>query len=257
MQARGNLAQLGLRRFDRGAGREPGVDVGHPVDALVLHRGAHVVIVGRVVDVEVLLALGRIMRAGSEDADDDRFLDRQVEDLADRGRIRAEDALPVAVRQHHDRRRGLLLVIGNQQAAPQRLHAEDLEEVRRHQPAGRAMRVAAAEHVEGPVAELDELVDGLRRGPVVGDFLEREAGVLDAGAHRRLAEVHDAVGLGVGQRPQQHPVDDAEDGGVGPDAEAERQDEGQDEARRLGQAPDRRAETHIVYPFWRECSALL
>ena len=103
--------------------------------------------------------------------------------------------------------------------------AEQLEEVRRDQSARRAMRLAAAEDVEGPVAELDELVDGLRLRAVVGDLDEREAGVLDARRHLRLPQVHDAVGLGVGQRPQQHAVDDAEDRGVGADAEAERQDD--------------------------------
>jgi hypothetical protein len=37
--------------------------------------------------------------------------------------------------------------------------------------------------------------------------------------------VHDAIGFGVGKRPQQDAVDDAEDRGIGADAEAERQDE--------------------------------
>ena len=77
---------------------------------------------------------------------------------------------------------------------------------------------------------------------VVGDFDEGEARVLDARRDLRLAQVHDAVGLGVGQRPQQHAVDDAEDGGVGADAEAERQDEGEREPRHAGQRAQREAD---------------
>ena len=36
-------------------------------------------------------------------------------------------------------------------------------------------------------------------------------------------EAHDAIGVGIGQRPQQHRIDDAEDRGVRADAECERQ----------------------------------
>ena len=57
MQARGDLPQLRLRRADRRARRQPRVDVGHAMAAFVLHRRAHVVVVRRVVDVEVLLSL--------------------------------------------------------------------------------------------------------------------------------------------------------------------------------------------------------
>ena len=54
----------------------------------------------------------------------------------------------------------LAFVRDDEHAAQLRLRAKHLEEVRRHQSAGGAMRLAAAEHVEGPVAELDELIDG-------------------------------------------------------------------------------------------------
>ena len=53
----------------------------------------------------------------------------------------------------------------HQHAAELRMRAEHLEEVRRDQPAGGAMRLAAAEHVERPVAELDELIDASSPAP--------------------------------------------------------------------------------------------
>ena len=241
MQARRDLPQLGLRRPDRRPRRQPRVDVGHPVPPLVLHRRAHVVIVGRVVDVEVLLPRRRVVRARLEHPDNQRLLDRQVQDLSDDRRIRPEHPLPVAVGEHRDRLRRPAFVRGQQHPPEMRPRAEQLEEVRRDQSARRPMRLAATEDVEGPVPELDELVDGLRLRAVVRDLDEREAGVFDSRRHLRLPQVHDAVGLGVGQRPQQDPVDDAEDRGVGANAEPERQDEGEREPRHPRQGPQREA----------------
>ena len=53
-----------------------------------------------------------------------------------------------------------------------------------------------------------------------------------------VADADDAVGLGNGQRPQQHGVDDGEDGGVGAQADGERQDDGGAEARVLDEQPE-------------------
>jgi hypothetical protein len=105
--------------------------------------------------------------------------------------------------------------------------AEHLEEVRAHQTAGRSMGLTPPQHVERPVAEFHELIDGLRLRSVIGHFEEREARVLDARGGLRLAQVHDAIGLGIGQRAQQHSIDHAEDGGVGADAQTQGQDEGE------------------------------
>jgi hypothetical protein len=49
---------------------------------------------------------------------------------------------------------------------------------------------------------------------------------------------HQAVRLGVAQRPEQHRIDGAEDGGVGPDAEGEREHDDQGESGTLEQAAD-------------------
>ena len=55
--------------------------------------------------------------------------------------------------------------------------------------------------------------------PVVGQLQGRELGVGHAAEGRRLAEVHQALPVLVGQRPQQDAADHAEDRGVGADAE--------------------------------------
>src|SRR5207248_10985724 len=106
-----------------------------------------------------LLTLCRVMGAWIEDADDQRLLDRQVERLSDGRRVAAEDALPVRVGEHRDRRRGSTLVRRDEHPPEVRPRAEHLEEVRGHQSAGGAMWLAVAEHVERPVAELHELID--------------------------------------------------------------------------------------------------
>ena len=209
--------------------------------ALALHRRAHVVIVGFVVDVEVLLALRGIVRTGREHADDLRLLDGEIERLADHVRIAAEDPPPVRVGEHGDRRRALRVIRLHQHPSILRMRAEHLEEVRRHQSAGGAMRLAAAEHVEGPVAELNELIDRLRLAAIIGDLREREARVLDAGGGLHLPQVHDAIGVRIRQRPQQHAVDDAEDRGVRADAEPQRQDESDRKPGQLRQVADSNA----------------
>ena len=210
--------------------------------ALVLHRRAHVVIVGGVVDVEVLRALRRVVRAGLQHADDLRLLHGQIERLADDGGIGAEDALPVRVGEDRDRRRRFRFVGGHEHPSEERLRAEHREEIRRDQTAGRAMRLAAPEHVERPVAEFDELIDRLRLRSIVGDLRKRERRILDAGGDLRLPQVHDAVGFGIRQRAQEHAVDDAEDRGVRADAEAERQHERDGEPGDTGQIPERDAD---------------
>ena len=57
----------------------------------------------------------------------------------------------------------------------------------------------------------------------------------------RLAQVHEAVAVLVRQRTQHHAAHDAEDRRVGADAESEREDHGEGEAPRPGQAAQREA----------------
>ena len=58
---------------------------------------------------------------------------------------------------------------------------------------------------------------------------------------RRREHLHEAIGVAIRQRPQQDGADDAEDGGVGADAERERDHGDGGEARRPPQRAQRRA----------------
>ena len=73
----------------------------------------------------------------------------------------------------------------------------------------------------------------MRRLDVV-DVEEGEAGVVDVGA--RLTQEQQILAARVGQRLQDDGVDDAEDGGVGANAERHRDDDGEGVAGLLAQA---------------------
>jgi hypothetical protein len=60
--------------------------------------------------------------------------------------------------------------------------------------------------------------------PPVADVGYGEAAVGDVLQRIRQIDADQAIRLGIGQRPQQDAVDDAEDGGVGADAERDGQD---------------------------------
>ena len=116
--------------------------------------------------------------------------------------------------------------------------AHDLEEVGGHERAGQAFRLASAGEVERRAGERREmLVRLILIAPVAivrirGDvFFDRLPPVVEP-------DERDALGLGIGQRTQQHAVDDAEYGGVDADAdrECQRRDEG--ESRRTQEHAD-------------------
>jgi len=72
---------------------------------------------------------------------------------------------------------------------------------------------------------------------VVAPVLKIDPGNTDAGGlGRGFAEPNQPLAVRVGQRPQKHRVDDAENGGVRADAERERQNDDQGEAWRLANA---------------------
>ena len=71
---------------------------------------------------------------------------------------------------------------------------------------------------------------------IVADLEGGEAQVLAAGAGIRLAQHHDLLAPCVGEGLEEHAVDEAEDGGVGADAETQREHDGGGEARAAAQA---------------------
>ena len=132
-------------------------------------------------------------------ADDDRFAGQ---------RALALPALPEAGPDERHGRGAALQLPGKEPAASRRPRAHDVEEPLRHHRHRHRLRLAGAE-------------DGLRERGGLGHRREaarlrlpvEEVGLRHVGAAPALVadleQLHDAVGLGVRQGPQQHAVDDA------------------------------------------------
>ena len=133
-------------------------------------------------------------------------------------RLRRASEMPLRETRAHDgRTQGVVAV---EESPRRRGHAEDAEEVR--MDALSCDQLGLVAHPHAHVAAL-----------VIGDGLERLAAgatsirspparlaCVPAGVRPAVLYGHDAVGIRIGQRPQDHTVDHAEDGGVGADADA-------------------------------------
>ena len=119
------------------------------------------------------------------------------------------------------------IVLRVQQAAEHRAKAHHVEE-RSADDAGlhHARLAAEADHREVDGGEVAEGADGRDARLEVVDFRHRERHVLGADARRALADVDQAIFVAIDERAEQHAADDAEDRGVGADAERERDDDG-------------------------------
>ena len=152
--------------------------------------------------------------------------------------VATEALLPVGVAQHQHRFGAQVVVGVDERAAEQRLHAKHGEKVGRHHPGQHPVRLTAVQERERHAVILDEAVQRLQLVAVVDDLLDRERNVLGAGAGCLLAREHQLVPVAVGQRLQQHAVDNAEDRGVGADAERQGHDHQQAVARAAPQRAD-------------------
>ena len=155
------------------------------------------------------------------DTDDRHGYAAERERSAEHVRIAAESALPHPIAEHDDVVLSRRILILAKAASKRRRNLEQLEEIPRHGSARDPLGVPAF---------------GERRTAVIegGDSLEH--GVLTApieevsGCHGKtsvlgndLVHEDETVGIREGQRPEEHTVDDAEDGRCGADAERQRE----------------------------------
>ena len=87
------------------------------------------------------------------------------------------------------------------------------------------------------------------------DFGDGEVGVVDAEAAGALADIDEAVLVAIDERAQEHAADQAEDGGVGADAEREREDYGDRQPFGSGQGARWRISGRSGNSQWRRRSA--
>ena len=157
-------------------------------------------------------------------------------------RIAAQAVHPEPVAQHQHRLGAWLVLAGAEGASSQRAHAEHVEEVGRDDAGLHPAGLPLPEENEGHGVVLDERLHGPAPLPVVGQLQGRELRVDHPAEGRRLAEIDEALPVLVGQRPQQHAADHAEDRGVGADAEREGQHGDEREAGALAERAEGEAE---------------
>jgi hypothetical protein len=164
--------------------------------------------------------------------------------------VAAEAALPERVAQHHHLVAAGLVLALEECAAQQRSHAEHFEIPRRGPCRDEPLGLPHAGEVRVPLLtggkrgeDAQALAYVAIRGRREGRFLRSLAVDVVDGDQPVWREVR--------QRPQQHPVDDREERGVGADAEREGGDHDQGEAGVVQQPAERVAEvaSHGLVPF--------
>ena len=173
-----------------------------------------------------------IVDARRHHADDGVRLVVEPDGLANRIQPRAEALPPESIADHRDAGRTGLFVSSGKTPSECGLDVEHVEEVHVDNRARDAL---------GAI-EPGEREPGLTEGGQPGEAVVADAPVEKVGRRRvtvalsclpvRVRDQHEIVGAREGQRPQQHGVDDAEDRGVGADADRNRQDREQKKARR-------------------------
>ena len=139
-----------------------------------------------------------------------------------------------------------MLLLGKKPAADDGLDAEQGEQVRRHAFGVQFFRLEPPARPGGEVElRIFERGDGLEHGVARLPFHEvggRDVAALQPVLAVLLPDGDDARGIAEREVAQEHGVDHAEDGGIGADAEGQRQDRDGGEAGRLAEQAEPVAE---------------
>ena len=153
--------------------------------------------------------------------------------------IAVEALAPEPVAQDDGQRAAGTLLLGREEAAVLRRRAQQVEQGTGDVGAANLLGMLIAGHIEliGPVQR--QVLERSQVVPPVGQRRNRDAANTAAllGA-RDLEDPHQSVRGGVGQRLEQHAVDDAEDTGRGPDPESQREDGHRGESLAARQYPN-------------------
>ena len=159
--------------------------------------------------------------------------ERASEDRA----IAAELRMPERVRQDDHASAAGVILVRAEHAAERGRGAEQREEIGGHLFAQDLHGFPGSREGAGHAGVAREALERLGE-PVVFEVGRRDAKARRRRAARRrhLRQLHEPIGVRVGQRPEQHAIDNAEHGSVGADAERDRQDGHRGEA---GRPPER------------------
>jgi len=171
------------------------------------------------------LRFNRVGNARFENADDDGGARAskavEADRLADDARIGLHRTCPEPVGQYHGSGSLWTVVVRTQEASEDRPQTHDVEIIAVHNAAVNFTRLAEADHREIHLGKRAERGDGLQVFADVVDFGNGEGGVIVTNARSAFANVKEAVFVAVSQRPEQHPANHAENGGVRADPQSQ------------------------------------
>ena len=172
-------------------------------------------------------------------ADDLVRFARQHGHAPNRRWLGAEAAPPQPVADDRDAARVGHAVAGHEVAAERRRAAEHRQVLVRHLLAGERFGLGVAAERRTPAAHRRHALDLRELRAPIHDVARRSPFVGRATAGPQvLPQHHQAIGAWIRQRPQHQRVDDGEDGGVGADAQRQREDGDGREPGRPQQRPD-------------------
>ena len=171
------------------------------------------------------------------DTDDFKRLSVEAHRASEHAGILLIVRLPVGLCQHHDPVSLRNVILCGEESSHQRSDPQDLEHVRRGAHGRHARRrslVAKRRLAELPQRQMRECRRVLLEVEVLHDVARH---VVEADFGERVVDFDDPRGLAEGQRPDHQGVEHREDGGVGADAQGQRQQRGCGEALVLEQCP--------------------
>src|SRR5690349_1385270 len=218
--------------LEGGPGSEAAEEFGHAMNAAGDHRRGEMVRAGDDVG-DDLRVLG-IGDAGLEDADDGGGTVAETDGFADDGRIALERVGPEAIGEDNHAGGVGAIVFRANQPTENGMEAHHFKIVAANNASLDFTGFAEADHGESDGGEIAEFAESLDVATQVLNFGDGECGVFLIKTGSTLADVNDAVLVLVDERFQEDAPDESKDGGVGSDAECEREDHGDGQA---GRAP--------------------
>ena len=159
---------------------------------------------------------------------------------ADDRRVGREAALPQAVSEHDAAVLSARFLLGEEVAPCDRLDAEHAEEICRHEKALHVLGFVLADQVGVPELPGREPLEGVGLLPLHVEEVGGRHRLLRIDVLRAaVREQRDAIGVGHRERAQHERVDHLEDGGVGADAERQRDDNDRAHGRPFADAAER------------------
>src|SRR6266851_270647 len=222
-----NGTQLGASLTEGDTGSETRKEFGHAMDAAGHHGCREVVRAGD--DVGHDFGVLGIRDGGFEDADDSsgstsHKAAAEADGFADHARIFPKSGGPETIGENDDAGRFGATVLRPDETAKDRVEADYVEVVAADDAGLDLAGFTQADHGGTEGGEVTERGQGFYAGAQVLDFGHGECHVFVADARGALADVDQPVLVAVDERLEQYAAHQREDGGVGADAQRQRQD---------------------------------